>query len=103
MENQLTQNLRRSERRAARLIVYLGANAEGERYGAGAYTIDLSPRGSRVHTPLDLAPGQIIEFQPDDSDSITRCRVVWCGGPGSPHQEEAGLEFLESYPAPQEN
>jgi hypothetical protein len=103
MEHQLTQNLRRSERQTVRVIAYLGADAEGEQYGAGAYTIDLSPRGSRVHTPLDLAPGQVIEFQPEESDSITRCRVVWCGQAGSPHQAEAGLEFLESYPAPQEN
>jgi hypothetical protein len=93
---------RRTERQPVHKIVHLLAESEGEVFGAGAYTIDLSALGSRVHTVLNLAPGQTIEFQPQGSDSVIRCRVVWTGKTKSGQTEEAGLEFLETFPAPGE-
>jgi PilZ domain len=93
---------RKFEREPVRKIAHILVRSEDDPYGAGAYTLDLSPRGSRVHTVLDLKPGQIIEFQPEDSSYVTRCRVVWKGSPASGSENEAGIEFLETFPAPAE-
>jgi PilZ domain len=93
---------RKFEREPVKKIVHLVVRSDGERLGAGAYTVDLSPRGTRVHTALDLIPGQIVEFQPENSGFITRCKVVWRGGRGSGAEDEAGLEFQETFPAPAE-
>jgi PilZ domain len=94
---------RKFEREPVRKIAHILVRSEGDPYGAGAYTLDISPRGSRVHTALDLKPGQIIEFQPQDSSYVTRCRVVWKGSAASASEDQAGIEFLESYLAPAED
>ena len=93
---------RRFEREPVRKIAHILVHSEEDQFGAGAYTLDMSARGSRLHTSLDLAPGQIVEFQPDDSGFITRCRVVWSGKPATSSQGQAGVEFLETFPAPLE-
>ncbi len=103
MLNRPLRDLRRSERHIVRVIAHVATHEEGERFGAGAYTLDISPFGSRVHTPLDTAPGGVVEFQPEDSSLVTRCRVVWRGEPGSGREGEIGLEFLETFPAPRED
>ena len=94
---------RKFEREPVRKIAHILVRSDGDEYGAGAYTLDLSPRGSRVHSPLELVPGQIIEFQPEDSAFVTRCRVVWRGTPAAGSEHEAGIEFLESFPIPAED
>jgi PilZ domain len=88
---------RRSKRVPARRIVHLSLESEGESYGAGGYTLDISPHGSRVHTVLDVRPGQVVEFCPDDSEQATRCRVVWKGNTRG-RKDELGLEFLVTFP-----
>lgn len=93
---------RKFEREAVRKIAHLVLHSGEEQLGAGAYTLDMSAQGSRVHTPLDLTPGQIVEFQPDDSTFVTRCRVVWKGSAASASEGQAGIEFLETFPAPAE-
>ncbi len=91
---------RRSQRQPARKIVHLSVESEGESYGAGGYTLDISPLGSRVHTVLDVHPGQVVEFCPADSEDGTRCRVVWKGDPRQGRKDELGLEFLVKFPGP---
>jgi hypothetical protein len=93
---------RKFEREAVRKIAHILVQSGEEQFGAGAYTLDMSARGSRVRTPLDLEPGQIVEFQPDDSSFVTRCRVVWRGSPASASEGQAGIEFLETFPVPAE-
>lgn len=93
---------RKYEREPIRKIAHLLLQSGEEQLGAGAYTLDISAQGSRLHTPLELVPGQIVEFQPEDSNFITRCRVVWKGSPSSACEGQAGLEFLETFPAPAE-
>jgi PilZ domain len=88
---------RRSKRVPARRIVHLSVESEGERYGAGGYTLDISPHGSRVHTVLDVHPGQVVEFCPAESDQDRRCRVVWKGDSHG-RKDELGLEFLVTFP-----
>jgi PilZ domain-containing protein len=93
---------RKFEREPVRKIAHILVNMGEEQLGAGAYTLDMSARGSRVRTPLELTPGQIVEFQPDDSNFVTRCRVVWRGSPASASEGQAGIEFLETFPSPSE-
>jgi PilZ domain len=94
---------RKFEREPVKKIAYILVRSEGEQYGSGAYTLDLSPSGTRVHTALDLMPGQIVEFQPENSSYVSRCRVVWRGDRASGAEHEAGIEFLESFPAAAES
>jgi PilZ domain len=89
---------RRSKRQPARKIIHLSVEAEEDRYGAGGYTLDISPLGSRVHTVLDVRPGEVVEFCPADSEQATRCRVVWKGDPRRGRKDELGLEFLVTFP-----
>lgn len=93
---------RKFEREPVRKIAHVLIHSGEDQFGAGAYTLDMSARGSRLRTALDLAPGQIVEFQPDDSSFITRCRVVWTGKPATSSEGQAGVEFLETFPAPVE-
>ena len=93
---------RKFEREPVHKIAHILVQSGEEQLGAGAYTLDMSARGSRVHTPLALEPGQIVEFQPDDSNFVTRCRVVWRGSPASASEGQAGIEFLETFPVPAE-
>ncbi len=93
---------RKFEREPIRKIAHILVDVGEEQLGAGACTLDMSARGTRVRTPLDLTPGQIVEFQPDDSTFVTRCRVVWSGTPASACEGQAGIEFLETFPAPAE-
>jgi hypothetical protein len=93
---------RKYEREPVRKVAHILVQSGEDHVGAGAYTLDMSARGSRLHTSLDLTPGQIIEFQPDDSSFVTRCRVVWTGKPTTSSEGQAGVEFLETFPAPVE-
>ena len=96
-------NARRSNRQAYKKIAHLFTLAENEIYGAGAYTLDLSAHGSRVHTILDLVPGQIVEFHPEGSETAMMCRVVWSGGKSRHRADQVGLEFLGSFPTRRES
>jgi PilZ domain len=89
---------RRSNREPVKKIAHLFALSENELHGAGAYTLDLSKHGSRVHTILEVSPGQILEFHPEDSERPLLCRVVWMGNGNSRPQAEVGLEFLGPVP-----
>lgn len=93
---------RKFEREPVRKIAHILVQSGDDQLGAGAYTLDMSARGSRLHTALDLAPGQIVEFQPSDSSFVSRCRVVWTGKHATSSEGQVGVEFLETFPAPVE-
>jgi PilZ domain len=87
-----------SERRPVKMIAHLFAISEDELCGAGAYTLDLSENGSRIHTVLDLVPGELIEFHPFGLGNAVLARVVWTGNQRSHRLHEVGLQFLASVP-----
>lgn len=67
-------------------------------------TLDLSPHGARVHAHARLTPGQVLQLiQPDNPADTLRCLVVWTADVSSDGTGEAGLEFLQPYPAPLES
>lgn len=86
---------RRYERRPVKKIAHLFAISDDELCGAGAYTLDISQNGSRIHTILDLIPGQLLEYHPEGSEQILLARVVWTGS-GAGEKREMGVEFLGS-------
>jgi PilZ domain len=98
MATQSQYESRRSNRKPLKKIAHLFTLSENEIYGAGGYTLDLSAHGSRVHTILDLVPGQIVEFHPDGSENAMMCRVAWSGNKDRSRPDEVGLEFLGSFP-----
>ena len=98
MASQTRYNSRRSNRQPLKKVAHLFTLSENEIYGAGAYTLDLSAHGSRVHTILDLVPGQIVEFHPEDAANAMMCRVAWAGNKTLNRPGEVGLEFLGSFP-----
>lgn len=87
---------RSSERRPIKMIAHLFAVADDEMYGAGATTLDLSETGSRVHTVLDLVPGELIEFHPYGLGDAVLARVVWTESKGEEGRREVGLQFLRN-------
>jgi PilZ domain-containing protein len=87
---------RRSERRPIEMIAHLFAVSDGEMLGAGARTLDLSETGSRLRTPLDLTPGELVEFHPFGLGNAVLARVVWTTN--AEGQYEVGVEFLRNLP-----
>ena len=98
MSSQTRFNSRRSNRQPLKKVAHLFTLSENEICGAGAYTLDLSAHGSRVHTILELVPGQIVEFHPEDAENAMMCRVAWAGSKSLNRPGEVGLEFLGSFP-----
>jgi PilZ domain len=80
------------------MIAHLFAISEDELCGAGAYTLDISENGSRIHTVLDLIPGELIEFHPLGLGNAVLARVVWTGNEKSKRPHEVGVQFLGSVP-----
>lgn len=76
------------------MIAHLFAVSDDEMYGAGATTVDLSETGSRVHTVLELMPGELIEFHPYGLGNAMLARVVWAEHKGAEGRHEVGLQFL---------
>ncbi len=87
---------RRSERRPIEMIAHLFAISDDDMLGAGARTLDLSETGSRLRTPLDLMPGELIEFHPFGLGNAVLARVVW--KKNAQGQYEVGVEFLRNLP-----
>ena len=64
-----------------------------------AFTIDLSPQGAKVRTPLGLVPGETVGIiAGGDSQHAIAARVVWAKRVGSDGWSLAGLEFVEALP-----
>ena len=93
-------DLRQSQRIPAAISIRLLLQSEGFKVEHEAFTIDLSPQGAKVRTPLGLLPGEAVGvIVSGDSRHAIPARVVWAqrGGPGL--WSLAGLEFLETLPA----
>jgi PilZ domain len=89
---------RGSERRPVKMIAHLFAISDDEVCGAGAYTLDLSETGSRIHTVLDLVPGELIEFHPYGLGNAMLARVVWTERTDAQGRRDVGLQFLGNVP-----
>jgi len=62
----------------------------------GAFGIDLSELGIRIHSGVDLVPGQLVMVIPNEgSTHAVPSRVVWVADAGSQRPGEAGIAFLE--------
>ncbi len=59
-----------------------------------ALTVDLSQKGARIRTDLELISGQSVDLLAKDSINTVPSQVVWVGNPGPDRVREIGLQFL---------
>ena len=59
-----------------------------------ASTVDLSPKGARIRTDLELVRGQSVDLLAKNSVNTVPSQVVWVGNTGPDHVREIGLQFL---------
>ena len=92
-------DLRQSQRIPATISVRLLLQSEGLKVEHEAFTIDLSPEGAKVRTPLALLPGETVEIVAGgDCQRAIAASVVWAKRSGADGWSLAGLEFLETLP-----
>jgi len=92
-------DLRQSQRIPAIISIRLLLQSEGCKVEHEASTIDLSPEGAKVRTPLGLLPGETLGILAGgDSQHAIAARVVWAKRVGSESWSLAGLEFVEVLP-----
>jgi len=100
MRNAHATGFCRSERIPATVPIRLVVVSEDFSLEREASTIDLSPRGVRVRTPLALLPGDTVGVIPlGHLRHPIPARVVWSQSAGADQWSLAGLEFLETLPA----
>ncbi len=71
------------------LFDFVGRGAARE-----ASTVDLSQKGARIRTDLDLTPGQSLDLLAKGSINTVPSQAVWVGNPGPNRVREIGLQFL---------
>lgn len=59
-----------------------------------ASTVDLSQKGVRIRTDIELTPGQSVDLLAKDAVNTVPTQVVWVGKSGSDGVREIGLQFL---------
>jgi hypothetical protein len=59
-----------------------------------ASTVDLSRKGARIRTDIELAPGQSVDLLAKNSINTVPSQVVWVGNTGPDSVREIGLKFL---------
>jgi hypothetical protein len=77
------------ERRLMVLFEFAGRGGARE-----ASTVDLSPRGARIRTDIELAPGQSVDLLGTNSVNTVPSQVVWVSSTGPDRVREIGLQFL---------
>ena len=93
-------DLRQSERIPAAVPIGLVAESDGFKVEREAATVDLSPQGAKVRTPLQLLPGEAVGvIVRGDIRHAISARVVWAQRAGTDQWSHAGLKFLETLPA----
>jgi PilZ domain-containing protein len=96
MRNATAPDFCRSERILATVPIRLVVVSDDYSIEREASTVDLSPRGVRVRTPLALLPGDTIGIIPiGESRRPIPARVVWTQRARTDQWSLAGLEFLE--------
>ncbi len=99
MTEPLPAEQRRSERKAAEIVVTLVI--EGEEADSLASGIDVSLHGMRLQTDVAIEPGQQVGLVLSDSPTdVIGARVVWLVKQDPDPSAEAGLEFLKPLAAP---
>ena len=93
-------NQRRWEREPADIPVKLVLKAERFREDNSARTIDMTLRGMKVQTSLELIPGDWVGIVPKgEFPHAIPARVVWSREDEKTRWTVAGLEFLQSVEA----
>jgi hypothetical protein len=87
---------RRRETRTEEMLQITEINRQP---GDGSYVLNYSPIGAKLECPLDLAPGDAVEFsylQPGDGQETRRWgQVVWVlPATGKPGRFLLGVEFV---------
>jgi len=77
------------EKRLMVLFDFAGRGAVRE-----ASTVDLSRKGARIRTDIELTPGQSLDLLAKNSVNTVPSRVVWVGNTGPDRVCEIGLQFL---------
>jgi hypothetical protein len=77
------------ERRLMVLFDFAGRGAARE-----AATVDLSRKGTRILTDIELAPGQAVDLLAKNRVNTVPSQVVWVGITRSEGVREIGLQFL---------
>jgi|ERR1039458_3875651 hypothetical protein len=100
MQTNISSNVRRWERESAAISIKLVLKAESFKADNSATAIDLSLRGMKVQTGLDLVPGEWVGIVPKgEFPHAIPARVVWAREDESSHWTIAGLEFLQTVDA----
>jgi len=93
-------NERRWERETTDVPVKLVLKAERFREDSSARTLDMSLRGMKVHTSLELIPGEWVGVVPKgEFPHAIPARVVWVREDERTRWTVAGLEFLQDVQA----
>ena len=77
------------EKPLAVLFDFTGRGAARE-----ALTVDLSQKGARIRTDIQLTRGQSVDLLAKDSVNTVPSQVVWVGNTGPDGVREIGLQFL---------
>ena len=100
MHTNTSSNMRRWERESAAISIKLVLKAEHFKADNSATTLDLSLRGMKVQTSLDLVPGEWVGIVPKgEFPHAIPARVVWAREDESSHWTIAGLEFIQTVDA----
>jgi hypothetical protein len=59
-----------------------------------ASTVDLSRKGARIRTDIELTAGQSVDLLVKNSINTVPSQVVWVGNTGPDRVREIGLQFL---------
>lgn len=91
----MSETRRRAERKSINQPIVLKADWPGKVSTYDAAIVDISPYGVRIQTPVDLAPGEVVEYcSPNDLEHSVPCLVKWMGRKDTDLGGIAGLEFL---------
>ncbi len=97
MERQSTQTPRRWDRDSVTMPVRLVLSSERFKSDNSATTLDISLRGMRVRTNLDLIPGEWIGIVPKAGfPQAIPARVIWAREDEVSRWIFAGLEFIQT-------
>ena len=95
MSTNRSVNARRCERKPKTMPISLVSKGHRLKSDGSAFTLDVSLRGARVRTKLELVPGELVGLVPlGEFSQAVAARAVWV------REDEcmwtyAGLEFLD--------
>lgn len=97
MPTNVSDNVRRCERKIATIPVKLVVKAEDHNADESALAVDISPRGARVRTKLKLGPGEWVGLVPKGGFAYAiPTRAIWVHEDEFSHWIFAGLEFVNT-------